>query len=159
MREDQVTAWSDGGRTTLTGQPGTYALVLACRRTGTVRVSKLGSIELELGFYVYLGSAFGTGGLAARVRHHRQIAAHPHWHIDYLRARCDLVEVWFTADLTRREHSWAKAVGRMPGASTPLPCFGSSDCECDTHLFRFEAMLSIRAFRQRTRTTVTRYAF
>ena len=133
--------------------------MLACRRTGTVRVGRLCSIELEPGFFMYVGSAFGPGGLGARVRHHRQIAANPHWHIDYLRARCDLVEVWFTADLARREHSWAKAVGRMPGASIPLPGFGSSDCECDTHLFRFEAMPSIRAFRQRTRTTVTRYAF
>jgi Uri superfamily endonuclease len=49
-------------------------------------------------------------------------------------------------------------VGRMPGASIPLPGFGSSDCECDTHLFRFEAIPSIRAFRRFARTTVTRYA-
>lgn len=144
--------------TRLTRQPGTYTLVLRCRQAGSVRVGRLGSIRLESGLYLYVGSAFGPGGLATRIGHHLGISARRHWHIDYLRAVCDLTGVWFTTDPARREQAWAKAVGRMPGASIPLPGFGSSDCECDSHLFRFEAMPSIGAFRQRTRTTVTRYA-
>ena len=121
-------------------QPGTYALVLACHATGAISIGRLGVLNLRSAFYVYIGSAFGPGGLASRIQHHHRIAARPHWHIDYLRAVCALVEVWFTTDVVHREHAWAKAVGGMPGALVPLPGFGSSDCECQSHLFFFKGM-------------------
>lgn len=128
-------------------KPGTYALVLACHRTGPVRIGRLGTFQLQPGFYVYVGSAFGAGGLAARLRHHLQIAAHPHWHIDYLRPVCDMVEVRFTCDTTRREHLGAKIMARLPGSGVPMPGFGSSDCDCVAHLFSFARLPPIRAFR------------
>lgn len=134
--------------------PGTYALVLACRKRRPLRVGKLGRLMLQPGFYVYVGSAFGPGGLTARIRHHRQIAARPHWHIDYLRAVCDLKEVWFTPAPGRQEHSWAKVMARMPGAEMPLPGFGSSDCDCQTHLFWFAHSPSIGTFRRRVKSEV-----
>jgi Uri superfamily endonuclease len=124
----------------MTTQPGTYALFLECKKSGPLRIGRLGVLELRRGFYVYLGSAFGTGGLASRIQHHRRMAISPHWHIDYLRAACDLVEVWFTTDAAPREHVWAKTVVRLPGACVPLPGFGSSDCRCETHLFFFEGV-------------------
>jgi Uri superfamily endonuclease len=110
---------------------------------------------LKRGCYVYVGSAYGPGGSAVRIQHHQRVAARPHWHIDYLRAICPLVEVWFTTDATRCEHSWATALARMPGAGVPMPGFGSSDCECEAHLFCFAHRPSIKAFRQRVRTTVS----
>jgi Uri superfamily endonuclease len=136
----------------MTAQPGTYALVLTSHKTSPVGIGSLGTLELQPGFYVYVGSAFGTGGLAARIRHHTQIAAHPHWHIDYLRAACDLIEIWFTTEAARREHLWAGAVTRLPGAGVPMPGFGSSDCQCAAHLFWFKNPPSVRGFRQRVRT-------
>jgi Uri superfamily endonuclease len=141
---------------TIPAQPGTYALVLACRRTGTVRIGRLGTMQLREGFFVYVGSAFGAGGLEARVRHHLRPAARPHWHIDYLRAACDLVEVWYTTDAARHEHGWARTMARLPGARVPLPGFGSSDCDCTAHLFAFACPPSIREFRQRARMVVSR---
>jgi Uri superfamily endonuclease len=138
----------------MTAQPGTYMLILAANAAGTVRIGKLGTLPLQPGFYLYVGSAFGPGGLAARIGHHRQVAARPHWHIDYLRAVCDLVTVWFTTDATRRECSWASGLAQMAGACVPLPGFGSSDCDCDAHLFWFKRLPSVRAFRQRVRTRV-----
>jgi Uri superfamily endonuclease len=139
----------------MTAQPGTYALVLASQKTGPVRIGKLGTLELKQGVYIYVGSAFGPGGLAARIGHHTQIAARPHWHIDYLRAACDLIGIWFTTEAARREHSWAGAVARLPGAGVPMPGFGSSDCQCAAHLFWFKNPPSVRAFRQRVRTLVS----
>jgi Uri superfamily endonuclease len=66
----------------MTSRPGTYALILACRRTGAVRVGRLGTMQLQPGAYAYVGSAFGTGGLEARLRHHLLPASQPDWHID-----------------------------------------------------------------------------
>ena len=140
----------------MTSQPGTYTLVLACQATGPVPIGRLGTLSLQPGFYVYVGSAFGPGGLAARLQHHQQIPSRPHWHIDYLRAACDLVEVWFTTEAARREHSWAKAVARMPGVGVPVPGFGSSDCRCAAHLFCFARKPSIEAFRRHVGTPVSR---
>ena len=136
----------------MTSQLGTYALVLTSHKTSLVGIGSLGTLELQPGFYVYVGSAFGAGGLAARIGHHTQIAARPHWHIDYLRAACDLIEIWFTTEAARREHSWAGAVARLPGAGVPMPGFGSSDCQCAAHLFWFQRPPPVRVFRQRVRT-------
>jgi Uri superfamily endonuclease len=135
--------------------PGTYALVLACSKTGALRIGKLGTLVLQPGFCLYVGSAFGPGGLAARIRHHTQIAARPHWHVDYLRAACDLIEVWYTTATKRQEHSWAMALARLPGSEVPMQGFGSSDCRCEAHLFWFQKPPSDRAFRQRVRALVS----
>lgn len=139
----------------MTTAPGTYALVLACNKTGNLRIGQLGSLVLQRGFYIYVGSAFGPGGLAARIKHHCSISPHPHWHIDYLRAKCDLIEVWFTSATGRHEHSWAKAAPKSPGSLTPMPRFGSSDCTCLTHLFWFPHPPSAHEFRRLVESPVT----
>src|ERR1017187_2023294 len=48
--------------------PGTYVLVLRCSSNRTIRVGCLGSIRLRPGYYLYVGSGFGPGGLRARNR-------------------------------------------------------------------------------------------
>jgi Uri superfamily endonuclease len=128
---------------------GTYALVLTNKRTGTIRVGRVSTMALQPGFYLYVGSAFGPGGLSARIKHHRQVAARPHWHIDYLRAACDLIEVWYTTKAAGREHAWARVLAELPGAVVPLPGFGSSDCRCRTHLFWFPQPPSVTKLSQR----------
>ena len=139
----------------VTAQPGTYALVLANKETGPVRIGRLGTLTMKPGVYIYVGSAFGPGALAARIRHHTQIAVRPHWHIDYLRAACALLGVWYTPEAGHQEHVWANAVARLPGAVVPMAGFGSSDCQCAAHMFWFQRPPSLRAFRQRVRTLVS----
>jgi Uri superfamily endonuclease len=58
---------------------GTYALVLKSSSDPKVEVGKLGRLHVRPGFYVYVGSAFGPGGLKARIAHHMKISARPHW--------------------------------------------------------------------------------
>jgi Uri superfamily endonuclease len=120
---------------TMTTQPGTYALVLVSQKNGPMCIGRLRTLELKTGYYVYAGSALGPGGLAARLRHHTRIAIRKHWHIDYLRPACELINIWFTLDPSGDEHAWANAVARLPGAGVPMRGFGSSDCGCETHLF------------------------
>ena len=43
----------------MTSQLGTYALVLTSHKTSLVGIGSLGTLELQPGFYVYVGSASG----------------------------------------------------------------------------------------------------
>jgi len=116
--------------------PGTYALLLSCSASRCVRIGSLGSRCFQRGWYVYVGSAFGPGGLRARISHHQRLARRPHWHIDYLRRHSRLVGAYYVAGV-RCEHEWAEALRNAPGAEIPVGRFGSSDCNCEAHLFRF----------------------
>lgn len=122
----------------LAGLPqGTYVLILRLLRDHRIQVGKLGSFEFRLGFYAYVGSAFGPGGLAGRLKHHMTPAVRPHWHIDYLRKVAVLKQVWLSESEARREHDWAVLAQKLPGATPSVRGFGSSDCRCETHLFYF----------------------
>ena len=114
--------------------PGTYALILRLNRSRRIRIGCLGILELQPGYYIYVGSAFGPGGLRARTGRHRKKRGPRHWHIDYLKPWVDLTEIWFTHDPVKREHQWAEALLAEADSFTPLPGFGSSDCKCPTHL-------------------------
>lgn len=63
---------------------GTYVLVLQVRGLRRMEVGRLGTFDIRPGFYAYVGSAHGAGGLRARIAHHIESIAAPHWHIDYL---------------------------------------------------------------------------
>ena len=132
--------------------PGTYVLILAATDTRCLRVGQLGNLILRRGWYVYVGSAFGSGGLRARLAHHRKPAPRPHWHIDYLRLHAELRRIWYTYDPARREHEWAYLLQRLAGVEVPMPGFGSSDCRCRSHLLRFGRQPLFRAFQREIRT-------
>ena len=127
-------------------QSGTYALVLAATNAASVRVGKLGSLHLQPGFYVYVGSAHGPGGLRARLAHHLKASGRPHWHIDYLKQHLTPREVWYCCDRGLWEHQWAQRLAILPGASVPLAGFGSSDCACEGHLVFFASRPSRTIF-------------
>jgi Uri superfamily endonuclease len=96
----------------LPAAPGAYVLMLELRRPVRLAIATLPATTLPPGRYAYAGSARGPGGIRARVRRHLRKDKKPHWHIDRL------------ADLLR-----------VPGASVPVPGFGSSDCRrCAAHL-------------------------
>ncbi len=130
---------------------GTYALLLQALRASSVRAGRLGELSIRRGTYVYVGSAFGPGGVLARVRHHQKISSAPRWHIDYLRPAVRVREVWYSHDPARREHQWARTFAALGEASIPLSGFGASDCNCEAHLFFFRAAPSLRGFRRRIR--------
>lgn len=116
---------------------GTYALLLRLDDPELIRVGRLGEFTFPAGWYVYVGSARGPGGLAARLaRHRRQIAdgKRPRWHVDYLRESASLIEVWSRVTDQRLECTWARAFADAPGAEIPIPRFGASDCRCPAHL-------------------------
>ena len=137
------------GRHDIGSRPGTYALILRAFAHKVVCIGRIGRLSVAPGFYVYVGSAFGLGGVRARVTHHARIAQRPHWHIDYLRRWALPEEAWYTHDPCPREHDWARLFRQSAGASEPLYGFGASDCRCPSHLFRFARKPSLRGFCQR----------
>jgi Uri superfamily endonuclease len=113
---------------------GTYALVLRLEHSEEITVGKLGTFAFPTGYYLYVGSALGPGGLEARLARHRRRDKKLHWHIDYLLEHAQLVEVWSATSTDRLECLWAQAARQLPGAEIPVPGFGSSDCRCPSHL-------------------------
>ena len=83
---------------------GTYALLLYLKAHQRTVVGALGAVEFPPGWYLYIGSAHGPGGLAARLaRHRRRAGKRFHWHVDYVRAVTKLTEIWTSSDGIRRE--------------------------------------------------------
>lgn len=96
-------------------------------------VGRLGELTLPAGYFVYIGSAFGPGGVAARVARHCRCDKPLRWHIDYLRSVSEPVGVWFSDASAPLEHEWARQVGQAQLEA--IPGFGCSDCQCPSHLF------------------------
>jgi len=117
--------------------PGTYVLILHVGRAKALAIGALGKLKLVPGYYGYVGSAFGPGGLRARLTHHLKGTSRPHWHIDYLRRQVKIAEIWFSSATARQEHAWARAFQATPGVVIAAPRFGASDCQCASHLFSF----------------------
>ena len=61
----------------MTARSGTNALVLESRRSGLVQIGKLGTLELQPGFFVYVGRAHGPGGVATRRKSSATLSTNP----------------------------------------------------------------------------------
>ncbi len=125
---------------------GTYTLLLHLNTIEDITVGKLGTFRFLPGWYTYIGSAMGPGGLTARLKHHLQPTDNPHWHIDYLRQVATLKEIWLSPDTERREEDWVDLMLDIPGATILVEGFGASDTQQETHLFYFDVYPSLEDF-------------
>ncbi len=114
--------------------------------TDSVPVGRRHRLALTPGWMVYVGSALGPGGVAARLAHHRRLAERPHWHIDFLRRHGALDAVWLSHDPIRRECLWATVLAGELGGVPPPFRFGASDCRCPAHLYRFRDRPALAVF-------------
>jgi len=120
--------------TNLPTRAGTYVLVLHLARPARLRVGAFGRCDFPAGWYLYVGSARGPGGLAGRVGRHLRASPKRHWHIDSLRRVAPVEGMWWREGDERRECEWARAIGAWEGVESIVPGFGASDCGCETHL-------------------------
>ena len=118
----------------MNANPGTYALVLQTDKSTAVQVGRWGILNTQPGYYIYVGSAFGPGGVQARVSRHCRGSKSKHWHIDYLREFASLLSVWYCHQRIHLEHRWAKALMNWEDTES-IKGFGCSDCSCKAHLF------------------------
>ena len=123
---------------------GTYAIVMRAQDRQQLQIGRLGGVQLSKGWYVYVGSAFGPGGLAARISRHLRCHKTRHWHIDHLIWATTVREVWYSQRQRDLEHCWAQAALDQPAAQNLLRGFGASDCQCLSHLVRFPTREAVK---------------
>ncbi len=115
-------------------KPGTYILILRSDARRTVQIGRWGELAVQLGYYLYVGSAFGPGGVRARVSRHARKGKTLRWHVDYLREVTELERVWYSYELRHLEHDWAQMLSGLSRMAA-IKGFGCSDCNCEGHLF------------------------
>lgn len=128
---------------------GTYVVVFHAERPNVVRIGDLGTFWIPSGFLLYVGSAFGSGGVLARTSRHQKPHATLRWNLDHLKRVAHPVEVWWMYNdrLKPVECKWAMALASMQVCCCPVPRFGGNDCKrCPAHLYRTQDRPSIKAF-------------
>lgn len=109
---------------------GSYSLII--KAPEQAEIGALGLKKFESEYVVYNGSAFGPGGLK-RVLRHFSSDKKIHWHIDYLLKAGELKK----ALLFPEKDLECELSDEM---SRSVKGFGSSDCSCGSHLFRFDSV-------------------
>ena len=117
-------------------------------------IGKLGTYQIKPGYYCYIGSALGRGGLKSRINRHLQINKRHHWHLDYLRPHLTPVEIYYSTDTIKRECQWAEFLLKDEQSSIPIKKFGSSDCHCPAHLFHYKLKPQIKTFLEQCATVI-----
>jgi len=110
---------------------GSYLLILRLRKARDISIGKLGSFRFKKGYYLYVGSA--KRGLSKRIERHKRKNKKFFWHIDYLRAYAAFHKV--IPIRTNQDLECRLAAKLKEFADWSIPGFGSSDCQCETHLF------------------------
>lgn len=122
---------------------GVYILHLELARSRSLTIGRLGSFSFQPGEYLYVGSALGPGGLKSRLGRHLHGSERRHWHIDWLRPFTLVRGYFYLATSEHLECTWNQVLMHQPGACTPVPGFGASDCRneptpCAAHLVWFD---------------------
>jgi Uri superfamily endonuclease len=119
----------------LTPAPGAYVLIIDLDQSLALDVPRKFPATLAPGRYVYCGSAYGPGGMRARVARHCKRQKTVRWHIDRLTMAGRVVAVH--GEPGGRECDLLDQVLATSGAAIPAPGFGSTDCRrCPSHLVR-----------------------
>lgn len=112
---------------------GAYVVALRLAAPVSVRIGNAAAITLPTGRYLYCGSAYGPGGLRARLGRHFRRDKTIRWHIDQLTTAGNVLGAWAIADGNECE-----LVRRLGLLHSPIAGFGASDCpSCRSHLLRW----------------------
>jgi len=114
---------------------GTYLLCLRLDVSKTIQVGKLEKLDFDRGYYCYVGSAFGSGGLRARIKRHLRFNKKMHWHIDFLKSCATVEKIIYSLNVNPQECIWSRLLQTSSSLAPAVNKFGASDCRCATHLF------------------------
>jgi Uri superfamily endonuclease len=116
---------------------GTYCLCISLSEISNIKVGSLGLLEFKAGKYVYIGSALKS--MKPRIIRHLKTSQGlndvRYWHIDYfLSSSVAVIDKIFIIE--NPNHLECLISKKVSNFGTPIPKFGSSDCKCNSHLFK-----------------------
>lgn len=111
---------------------GIYVLIIQVNKPIHPKIGALAEVAFEAGLYAYVGSA--QNSLESRVKRYLRKEKRLFWHIDYLlaEAAAKVTEVYCLEGDKACECQIAQLLSHH---SEPVPSFGCSDCNCQSHLF------------------------
>ncbi|RME63842.1 MAG: DUF123 domain-containing protein, partial [Nitrospirae bacterium] len=109
---------------------GIYMLVLEFPEPINLLIGSLGSLHFQRGYYIYAGS--GKKALSKRIVRHLRRPKKTHWHIDHLTEVARKITPIPIRTSTLTECDLAETLGTI---FERVHGFGSSDCQCQGHLF------------------------
>ena len=119
---------------------GSYILVIFIQKNIELIIGTLGNIVFKEGYYLYVGSAMGNSGsttLINRVKRHISFSKNKkiYWHIDYLlnSENTSLCSLYLIPSPQNLECLIASELLKI--SQDYVNNFGSSDCNCKSHLF------------------------
>jgi len=123
--------------------PGAYVVAIAIAAPLTVRLGGGLSARLRPGRYLYCGSAYGPGGLQARLARHFRKDKSIRWHVDQLTTAGEVRGAWAVALGNECE-----LVERLRFLPVPIDGFGATDCtHCRSHLLCWPSRVPARTIR------------
>ncbi len=126
---------------------GIYVLIIRIDRNIRADIGALGNLNFEKGLYAYVGSA--QNNLEERVRRHLRKEKAKFWHIDYLLDNpCVRVLKVFYMRAGRPKE--CKIATELANKGLSIRGFGSSDCNCESHLFKVEGYEFLREHMRET---------
>jgi Uri superfamily endonuclease len=114
---------------------GAYILIIRLDVETGANIKSLDNPVLPSGWYFYVGSANGGGGIKSRLARHLSDDKKLHWHIDHLTIRARTVEA--LAITGGNECEIADKLYQSGDFIFPVHGFGNSDCKvCKSHLLK-----------------------
>jgi Uri superfamily endonuclease len=108
---------------------GAYLLLIELTKVTDVTLSNKRRASLVPGHYLYAGSAYGPGGLKARIARHLRRAKVQRWHVDQL-TNTGVRGAWIFPSCNECD-----LVAMNSALPIPTVGFGSTDCNrCRSHL-------------------------
>lgn len=108
-----------------------YTIYLSLENDCTIQIGKLGTFLFNKGTYIYVGSA--KRQIESRINRHKKMNKKLHWHFDYLRPFGVITKI-ITYENSSGECGLYREILEMTSGITPIKGFGSSDCNCISHL-------------------------
>lgn len=119
---------------------GSYTLIIKVKEGFSTQVGSNGEMRFQKGFYIYNGSAFGTGGFKRVERHikisHGSEKYSIHWHIDHLTSaeESEIVKVFKVPEKDLEDELTEEIdLETVPG-------FGATDSNLESHLLYSEEL-------------------
>lgn len=113
----------------------TYILLIHLCQPQYLLIGKLGWNHFNEGYYLYVGTA--KKWIDKRLKRHLRRQKNKFWHIDYLLSDpipSVIKEIWIHQ--IPCECSVARVLAQSEACIPAQKGFGSSDCQCISHLFR-----------------------